>query len=127
MPRGRANFYIRSDEIAGIVTRLARVGTPHKKIAAFIGCSPRTMYKHYREELDNALVDANAAVAQSLFEKATHPGLSAPSVTAAIFWLKCQGRWAEPKAPEADDDDGKAVSEIEWTVVDDAPHLTVVK
>ena len=50
---------------------------------------PKTLRKHYRDELDTGQIKATAMVAESLFRKATTDGPQ--SVTAAIFWLKTRG------------------------------------
>lgn len=68
-------------------------GIPELSIARSIGISDVTLRKYYRDELDNGTTKANAAVAQSLYKKATGDGSSA--VTAAIFWLKTRAGWKE--------------------------------
>ena len=62
-------------------------------IARVVGIDPKTLRKHYREELDTGQIKATAKVAESLFRKATSDG--SQSVTAAIFWLKTRGGWRE--------------------------------
>ncbi len=76
------------------VKTLAIAGTRQELIAKVIGISVPTLTKHYRDDLETAETMANAAVARSLYSKATgnHPG----AVTAAIFWLKCRAGWKEP-------------------------------
>jgi hypothetical protein len=66
----------------------------------------KTLEKYFRDELDNGKQKANGLVAQALFKKAI--GNGAQSVTAAIFWLKCQAHW-------------KPVEGIEHTGKDGAP------
>ena len=46
-------------------------------------------YKYYREELDTAMVLANATMAQALFNN----GVKSSNVTAQIFWLKARAGW----------------------------------
>src|SRR5262249_43821588 len=84
------------------VDGMAGCGVPFKAIARGLGITQHTFEKHYRDELDNAHVRANTAVAQSLFRKAIGDGPQ--SVTAAIFWLKCRMRWA---AAESEHQPGK--------------------
>lgn len=87
--------HIPSDTTRLLVESLARIGTRQERIAEAIGINPQTLRKYYREELHAASLRANAAVAESLYEKATsrtHPG----AVTAAIFWLKTRAQWTEP-------------------------------
>ena len=76
------------------VESLAAYGTPQETIASVLKIDPKTLRKHFRDELDNAAPKANAAVAQSLYKKATGDGPQA--VTAAIFWAKCRMGWKEP-------------------------------
>jgi hypothetical protein len=51
---------------------------------------PKTLRKHYRDELDLGSTKANAQVAGFLFN-AVRNG----NVTAQIFWLKTRARWKE--------------------------------
>lgn len=83
------------------VKTLAGYGIPQDGIAKLIGISEPTLQKHYREELDVGMVEANSLVVQSLFKKAT--GTGPASVTAAIFWLKCRARWREDAEGERGD------------------------
>jgi hypothetical protein len=72
---------------------MAGYGVPEHAIARVVGIDPKTLRRHYREELDTGQYKATAKVAESLFRKATGDG--AQSVTAAIFWLKALGGWRE--------------------------------
>ena len=73
--------------------RASGYGVPEQAIARVVGLDPKTLRKHYREELDTGQIKATAKVAESLFRKATSDG--SQSVTAAIFWLKTRGGWRE--------------------------------
>ncbi|MBB6411938.1 hypothetical protein [Mesorhizobium sangaii] len=75
------------------VEALAGYGVPETGIADMIGIDPKTLRKHYRQELRIGHTKANSAVAQSLFRKATGEGPQ--SVTAAIFWAKTRMGWKE--------------------------------
>ena len=68
------------------VEAMAGYGVPEADIARVLCIDPKTLRKHYRDELDTGHIVANAKVAESLFRKATGDGRQ--SVTAAIFWLK---------------------------------------
>jgi hypothetical protein len=72
---------------------MAAYGVREDAIARVVGIDPKTLRKHYRDELDTGQVKATAKVAESLFRKATGEGPQ--SVTAAIFWLKTRGGWRE--------------------------------
>src|SRR5207237_9473451 len=80
------------------VEAMAGYGVAETDIARVIGVDPKTLRKHYRDELDNGHVKANAKVAENLFRKATGEGREA--VTAAIFWLKTRAGWKETTAHE---------------------------
>lgn len=75
------------------VETLAAFGIPEDDIARIIPIDPKTLRKHYRDELDLGHAKANAKVAQNLFNIATGTGREA--VTAAIFWLKARAGWSE--------------------------------
>lgn len=46
-------------------------GFTQEEIAAVIGCDPKTLRIHYREELDNAFTHAKMMVTESIFLQAT--------------------------------------------------------
>lgn len=80
------------------VGRMAGYGLTQRQMASVI-INPRTG-KHidhhtleagFPTELKTGAVIANAAVAKSLYEKAT--GKGSQSVTAAIWWSKCRMHW----------------------------------
>ena len=73
------------------VKAMAGYGIPQEDICRVIGISPKTMRKNFREEIDIAATEANAQVAQSLFNLATKAG----NVAAAIFWMKARAGWTE--------------------------------
>ncbi len=56
------------------VEAMAGYGVPEVDIARVLGIDPKTLRKHYREELDTGHIKANAKVAESLFRKATGDG-----------------------------------------------------
>ena len=54
-----------------VVKSFAAVGMPHEQIALKIGVrSPKTLRKHFRQELDLGAVEANYAVGKTGFEMA---------------------------------------------------------
>ena len=81
---------------------MAAYGVPEIDIARVIGIDPKTLRKHYRDELDNGHVKANVKVAENLYRKATGEGRE--SVVAAIFWLKTRARWKETTVNEVSHD-----------------------
>jgi len=73
-----------------IVKMLAAFGIPHQQIAQKVGIrSPKTLRKHFRQELDFGAVEANANVAKTLYNMAT----SGQQPTATIFWVKARLGW----------------------------------
>src|ERR1700704_2394252 len=72
-----------------LVKHLAAVGTPHELIARKLGIrSPKTLRKHFREEIDFGSLEANASIAASTFKKAM-----SGNVEAQKFWLMCRAGW----------------------------------
>jgi len=80
------------------VEALAGYGVPEADIAGVIGIDPKTLRKHYPQELRYGHVKANAKVAENLFRKATGDGRE--SVIAAIFWMKTRAQWKETSVTE---------------------------
>ena len=72
---------------------MAGYGVPETDIARVLAIDPKTLRRHYREELDTGQIKATAKVAEFLFRKATTEGPQC--VTAAIFWMKTRGGWRE--------------------------------
>jgi hypothetical protein len=90
------------------VEALAAYGVPEADIARVVGIDPKTLRKHYRDELDLGATKATAKVAEFLFRKATTEGHQC--VTAAIFWMKTRGGWRE--APQTHEIAVKPASEM---------------
>jgi hypothetical protein len=70
---------------------------PREGIAVMLEIDPKTLRRHYRQELDRGSVEATAKVAQSLFQMATVD----KNVAAAIFWMKARAGWREKPDPNA--------------------------
>lgn len=68
----------------------ATIGTTQAVIADILGIDGKTLTKYYREELDQALAQANASVGGALFNKATKG-----DTAAMIFWMKTRAGWRE--------------------------------
>ena len=80
------------------VEAMAAYGIPEADIARVLVIDPKTLRKHYRDELDTGHIKANSRIAESLYRKALGDG--SQSVTAAIFWLKTRARWKETNVTE---------------------------
>lgn len=85
------------------VNTLASVGTPQDEIAKYIGVDRKTLTKHYRDELDRAMIGANAQVARRLFKQTEN------NTAAAIFWLKCRAGWVDKQSIEHTGPNGGAI------------------
>jgi biotin operon repressor len=68
----------------GQVSYMASMGIPQAQIARKLRISRGTLRKHYRDELRDAGIDQNFAVAKTLYELATID----KNVFAVIFWLR---------------------------------------
>ena len=95
--------------------RLSALGVPHEDIALRIKISSDTLVKYYQEELDEGRIDANSAIAGTLFNQAKKG-----NTAAAIFWLKTRARWKETQAHEHSGVDGGEIR-IAWA---DETHKT---
>lgn len=80
-----------TDATRKTVKAMTAYGITQAKICAVIGISEPTLRLRYAQELDTAEAEANAQVAQSLFNMATKGG----NVAAAIFWLKTRAGYRE--------------------------------
>jgi hypothetical protein len=92
------------------VEALTAYGATEVDIARVLGIDPKTLRKHYRDELDTGAIKATSKVAESLYRKAIGDGPQ--SVTAAIFWLKTRGGWAQASGDKIDDDKNAKVEPI---------------
>ena len=80
-----------TDEQREQVIAMSSNGVPHRQQAPLIGCSsPKTLRKHFREELNIGKIQANAKVAGALYQSALEG-----NVKAQTFWLKTVGGWQE--------------------------------
>lgn len=97
--------HVPTKETRNLVKTLAAVGIRHEDIALKLGVAGNTLVKHYRQELDEGRIDANAAIGQTLFQQAKKG-----NTAAAIFWLKTRARWSEaPQQIAFTDPDGNPV------------------
>jgi len=95
--------------------RLSALGVPHEDIALRLKISSDTLVKYYQEELDEGRIDANSAIAGTLFNQAKKG-----NTVAAIFWLKTRARWKETQSHEHSGVDGGEIR-IAWA---DETHKT---
>lgn len=88
-----------TDEQREIAHAWTSFGIPQEAIARHLGIDAGTLRKHFVEELANGRHQANALVAQSLFQAAIS-GNDGPAMTAKIFWLKTRAGWRETQSIE---------------------------
>lgn len=105
-----------NQKVAGKVEALSAAGFNQKAICDYLNIDVKTLRKHYRHELDVAMMERTMKVAEALFKQATDP--VKPSTTAAIFWLKCQSRggWVEANE-ELEELKNKGVGKIQIEVI----------
>jgi len=94
------------------------LGLPQDQIAALIGIAPETLRKHYDLELGLGKAQASAAVAKTLFNKAT----VGQDTTACIWWTKAQMRWSETNTTQFANADGSKIKGIKVIFVDPKPR-----
>lgn len=97
--------YVPRQEDRKMVRALAAYGVPQDDICKVLGISKPTLHKAFRNELDTAMIEANAKVAQSLFDNATKN----MNVVAQIFWMKTRAKWV----PEREDSDANVAIRVE--------------
>ena len=95
--------FVVNDSIREKVRHLAGLGVPQDDIARIVRCSPKTLRKRCRDDLDCGVAEANAIVSGCLFAAA-----KGGSIAAQIFWLKSRARWRERDASDHRAADGDA-------------------
>jgi hypothetical protein len=90
-----------TDENRRLVKMLAAVGARVDDIGTKLGISHDTVLKYYRQELEEGRIDANAQVAQTLFQQA-----KSGNIAAMIFWMKTRAGWKEKTTHELVGADG---------------------
>lgn len=88
--------------------RLSALGVTHEDIALRLKISTDTLTKYYQEQLDEGRIDANSAIAGTLFQQAKNG-----NTAAAIFWLKTRARWKETDRHEIAGFDGRDLV-VKW-------------
>lgn len=83
--------HVPTEKTKAEVFALTSFGNTQEEIALHLNISVDTLAKYYRDELDNAVVRANAKVANKLYRKAT----DGDDLSAMIFWLKTRAKWRE--------------------------------
>jgi hypothetical protein len=108
-----------TEEQRRTVKALSGYGVPQESIAIHIGVDPKTLRKHFRDELDRGSVEATAKVAQTLFHLATVE----KNVASVIFWMKARAGWRETIRQENTGADGAPmVTEIVYRWANPMPE-----
>lgn len=87
------------------IYNLSIVGTRYEDIALIMGINNDTLKKYYSEELEKGRIEANAAVAGTLYEKAKQG--DTPSM---LFWLKTRAGWSEKNTTELTGEGGAPIN-----------------
>lgn len=77
------------------VEMLVAAGVPQDQIAATVGCSGKTLRKHYREEIDRGLPKFILDAVNRLHSVMTKSKNERNALIAAMFALKTRARWTE--------------------------------
>ena len=101
-----------TDKTRAEIVALRSYGVPIKEVAAYIGIDDKTLYKYYKEELDNSAIKANANVGKFLYQAASGQALTTGAtysdcVRAAMFWAKTRMGWKETNAQEEENKEAK--------------------
>jgi hypothetical protein len=108
---GTFSAYEKTEKNASLVKGFAAVGLPHEQIATYLQIDKVTLYAHFREELDNGMIEANSQVAKTLFNKAI-----SGDTASLIFWAKVRMGWSE-KVIHANDPDNPMPAAVEVVFV----------
>jgi hypothetical protein len=108
------------------IIALRSYGVPIKEVAAYIGIDDKTLYKYYRDELDNSAIKANANVGKFLYQAASGQALTTGAsysdcVRAAMFWAKTRMGWKETNVQEHTGKDGATLQAPVFNIVGVAP------
>jgi hypothetical protein len=95
-----------------VVKLHALVGTRQEVIADILEIDEKTLRKYYREELDQSLSKANAAIGGALFNKA-----KSGDTSAIIFWLKTRAGFREKQDIDVTSN-GETIGKIERVIID---------
>src|SRR6201997_5537173 len=124
-PMPRKPFVV-NERVREKVRHLAGIGVRQDDIARIVRCSPKTLRKRCRDDLDCGVAEANAIVSGSLFAAA-----KAGNIAAQIFWLKSRAQWRERAASDnrAADGDAEANSPMVLVLPDNGrdPELAGIR
>lgn len=96
-----------------LVKSLSAVGIRYVDIAQKLDITDDTLRKHYRKELEDGRIDANASIGNTLFNQAKNGNTSA-----AIFWLKTRAGWKETSVTEHAIGEGQEIKGINMVFIE---------
>ena len=105
--RGRPVFKATEADYNTVRT-MAACGFAHDVIAECLGekgIDKKTLYKHFRHDLDVALAKANTLIGSVAFQAAARG-----EPWAVCFWLKCRAKWQEVVRYEHSGPEGKPIA-----------------
>ena len=108
-------YHVPTDATRQTVQLHTMVGTSQEDISRVLDIDPKTLRKHYRDELDLAKAKANATIGGALFNKA-----KTGDTAAMIFWMKTQAGWREKTDLNHTSEDGSMTPKDHGAAVLDA-------
>lgn len=105
--------HVPTEKTRAEVSALTSFGNTQEEIARYLGICVDTLAKYYRNELDNAVLKANAQVARALYNKAVNQD----ELSAQVFWLKTRAKWRE-KDREEDISNSDTLDKVKQLVAD---------
>ena len=94
------------------IVALRSYGVPIKEVAAYIGIDDKTLYKYYKDELDNSAIKSKCQCRKVLYQAASGQALTTGAsysdcVRAAMFWAKTRMGWKETNVQEEENKEAK--------------------
>ena len=97
-----ADLFVPTEQQRHLVHMMTITGVRQDEQARALRMTPKTLAKHFREELDQAKVVTTSNVSGALYRNAMDG-----NVSAQIFWLKAQAGWREADRLEITGAQGK--------------------
>ncbi len=105
------------------VTSLILFGLGQAEVSTVLGISEPTLVKYYRDEIDTTKAKVGAKIASGLARLAMKVGekgsFKEGALTAAIFYLKTQGRWREVNSTELSGPGGAPIPVLDLSKLSD--------
>ena len=113
--------HVPTDELIKRVREMSEVGINQEDIAKVLNIDPKTLRKHYRQDLDESMIKANENVARSLYNKAIDGDTGS-----MIWWTKARLGWKETRTEERRyvDEDGKDLHAKDKKIIEEMGYKT---